>query len=125
MAATDAASHLWTRTDLTQADVDVAALYDGFSFLTVVWLEVLGFCKFGEAADFVDGGTRIALDGELPLNTGGGQLSSGRLHGYGHLFEACTQLRGEAEGRRQVTNAQVAVVAAGGGPHGGCLLLTR
>jgi acetyl-CoA acetyltransferase len=125
MAATDAAAHLWTRTELTPADVDVAALYDGFSFLTIVWLEVLGFCKPGEAADFVDGGTRIALDGELPLNTGGGQLSSGRLHGYGHLLEACTQLRNRAEGARQVTDADVALVAAGGGPHGGCLLLTR
>lgn len=125
MAAADAAAHLWTRTDLTPADVDVAALYDGFSFLTMVWLEVLGFCKPGEAADFVDGGKRIALDGELPLNTGGGQLSSGRLHGYGHLFEACTQLRGDAEEARQVSAAEVAVVAAGGGPHGGCLLLTR
>ena len=124
MAAKDAAAHLWTRTDLTTTDVDVAALYDGFSFLTMVWLEVLGFCGMGEAADFVDGGTRIALDGALPLNTGGGQLSAGRLHGYGHLFEACTQLRGQAEGQRQVTGAEVAVVAAGGGPHGGCLLLT-
>jgi acetyl-CoA acetyltransferase len=124
MAATDAAAHLWTRTDLTPADVDIAALYDGFSFLTLVWLEVLGFCKPGEAAEFVDGGARIALDGELPLNTGGGQLSSGRLHGYGHLYEACAQLRG-AEGDRQVADAEVAVVATGGGPHGGCLLLTR
>ena len=125
MAATDAAAHLWTRTDFTAADVDVAALYDGFTFLTLVWLEALGFCKPGEAADFVDGGKRIALDGELPLNTGGGQLSSGRLHGYGHLFEACTQLRHRAEGGRQVAGAEVALVAAGGGPHGGCLLLTR
>lgn len=125
MAAKDAAAHLWSRTELTTNDVDVAALYDGFSFLTMVWLEVLGFCGTGEGADFVDGATRIALDGALPLNTGGGQLSSGRLHGYGHLFEACTQLRGQAEGRRQVAGAEVAVVAAGGGPHGGCLLLTK
>lgn len=125
MAATDAAAHLWSRTDLRPSDVDVAALYDGFSYLTMVWLEVLGFCGQGEAADFVDGGTRIALDGSLPLNTSGGQLSAGRLHGYGHLFEACTQLRGEAEGGRQVNGAEVALVAAGGGPHGGCLLLTR
>jgi acetyl-CoA acetyltransferase len=124
MAAKDAAAHLWSRTDLTTDDVDVAALYDGFSFLTIVWLEVLGFCGPGEAADFVDGGKQIALDGPLPLNTGGGQLSAGRLHGYGHLFEACTQLRGQAEGSRQVAGAEVAVVAAGGGPHGGCLLLT-
>ncbi len=125
MAAIDAAAHLWSRTDLRPTDVDVAALYDGFSYLTLVWLEALGFCGPGEAADFVDGGARIALDGSLPLNTGGGQLSAGRLHGYGHLVEACHQLRGEAEGPRQVDSVEVAVVAAGGGPHGGCLLLTR
>jgi acetyl-CoA acetyltransferase len=112
------------RSPTDMAATDVAALYDGFSFLTLVWLEVLGFCKPGEAADFVDGGARIALNGELPLNTGGGQLSSGRLHGYGHLFEACTQLRHQGQAR-QVAGAEVALVAAGGGPHGGCLLLTR
>lgn len=124
LAARDAARHLWTRTGLKPADVDVAQLYDGFTFLTLVWLEALGFCGRGEAADFVDGGKRISLGGELPLNTGGGQLSAGRLHGYGHLFEACAQLRGQCE-ERQVPNAQVALVAAGGGPLGGCLLLTR
>ncbi|MGH7823259.1 MAG: thiolase C-terminal domain-containing protein, partial [Candidatus Binatia bacterium] len=87
-------------------------------------LEALGFCGRGEAAPFVDGGKRIALGGELPLGTGGGQLSAGRLHGYGHLHEACMQLRGEC-GERQVEGAEVALVSAGGGPHGGCMLLTR
>ena len=75
MAARDAGAHLWTRTDLTPADVDVAELYDGFSFLTMVWLEALGFCGKGESGPFVEGGGRIALDGDLPLNTNGGQLS--------------------------------------------------
>ncbi|MGH7855936.1 MAG: thiolase C-terminal domain-containing protein, partial [Candidatus Binatia bacterium] len=87
-------------------------------------LEVLGFCGRGEAAAFVDGGRRITFGGELPLNTGGGQLSAGRLHGYGHLHEACAQLQGTC-GERQVKDAEVAVVSAGGGPFGGCLLLTR
>jgi acetyl-CoA acetyltransferase len=123
MAARYAARHLWTRTDLTPADVDTAQLYDGFSFLALVWLESLGFCGRGEAAAFVEGGDRIRFDGDLGLNTSGGQLSGGRLHGFGLLHEACTQLRGEA-GERQVRGAEVAVAAAGGGPLGGCLLLT-
>lgn len=123
MAAQDAARHLWSRTDLKPADVDTAQLYDGFTFLTLMWLESLGFCGYGEAPSFVEGGKNIALDGQLPLNTSGGQLSAGRLHGWGHLYEACAQLRGEA-GARQVVGAQVALAAAGGGPHGGCLLLT-
>jgi len=119
-----AADQLWSRTELEQSDVDTAQLYDGFSFLALAWLESLGFCGRGEAGDFVDGGRRIALDGELPLNTGGGQLAAGRLHGLGHLHEACLQLRAQA-GARQVPDAEVAIVATGGQPNMGCLLLTR
>lgn len=125
MAARDAAASLWARTTLTPADVDVAALYDGFSFLTLVWLEALGFCEHGEGGPFVEGGTRIALDGELPLNTGGGQLSAGRLHGYGHLREACVQLWGEGGDRQVPGRPEVAVVGVGGGPVCGCLLIVR
>jgi acetyl-CoA acetyltransferase len=124
MAARDAGAQLWTRTDLKPADVDVAELYDGFSFLAMVWLEALGFCGKGESGPFVEGGHRIALGGELPLNTQGGQLSGGRLHGFGFVHEACLQLRGAA-GDRQVAGAEVAAVANGGGPIAGALLLTR
>jgi acetyl-CoA acetyltransferase len=124
MASIEAAADMWSRTDLKPADVDVAELYDGFTFLTLAWLEALGFCGDGESGPFVDGGTRIALGGDLPLNTYGGQLSAGRMHGYWVLHEACVQLRGQAE-RRQVDNAQVAVVSNGGGPIAGCMLLSR
>ena len=124
MALRDAGAMLWSRTDLKPADVDVAELYDGFSFLTLAWLEALGFCAKGESGPFVEGGVRIARDGELPLNTQGGQLSGGRLHGYGFLHEAVVQLRGEGEARQVSGNPQVAVAAAGGGPLGSCLLLT-
>jgi acetyl-CoA acetyltransferase len=125
MAARDAGAQLWERTDLTPADVDVAQLYDGFSFLTLVWLEALGFCGKGESGPFVAGGDRIALDGDLPLNTGGGQLSAGRLHGFGHLHEACVQLRGEGGDRQVRGPVEVAAVANGGGPIAGAMLLTR
>ena len=94
MAMRDAAAQMWSRTELKPADVDVAELYDGFSWLTLAWLEALGFAAKGEGGPFVEGGKRIALDGELPLNTSGGQLSAGRLHGFGLLHEACVQLRG-------------------------------
>jgi acetyl-CoA acetyltransferase len=125
MAARDAGAQLWTRTDLKPADVDVAELYDGFSFLAMVWLEALGFCGKGESGPFVEGGHRIALDGELPLNTHGGQLSAGRLHGFGFVHEACLQLRGEAGDRQVGAGVEVAAVANGGGPIAGALLLTR
>ncbi len=123
MASRDAGEQLWTRTDLTPADVHVAELYDGFSFITMTWLEALGFCGRGESGPFIEGGGRIALDGDLPLNTQGGQLSGGRLHGYGFLHEAVTQLRGDAGERQVAGGPTVGVAAAGGGPLAGCMLL--
>jgi acetyl-CoA acetyltransferase/uncharacterized OB-fold protein len=123
MAARDAAENMWARADLGPDDVDTIQLYDGFSWLTLAWIEALGFCKRGEAGPFVEGG-RVRLGGALPLNTWGGQLSGGRLHGFGFLAEAIRQLRGTC-GERQVPDCEVAVVAAGGGPIAGCLLLTR
>jgi acetyl-CoA acetyltransferase len=124
MAAHDAAAMLWRRTALRPADVDFAELYDGFSFLTLAWLEALGFCGRGESGGFVEGGVRIARDGALPLQTGGGQLSAGRLNGYGLVAEACTQLWREC-GARQVRDPEIGLVSAGGGPYAGCLLLVR
>jgi acetyl-CoA acetyltransferase len=123
MASRDAAAHMWTRTDLKPGDVDTAQLYDGFSFLAMAWLEALGFCGKGESGPFIENG-RIGLGGELPINTWGGQLSGGRLHGFGFVAEAVRQLRGEC-GDRQVPNCEVAVVGVGGGPVAGCMLLTR
>jgi acetyl-CoA acetyltransferase len=125
MAARDAAAMMWERSDLTPADVDLVEAYDGFSFITVCWLEALGFCAHGEGGPFIEGGRRIARDGELPLNTHGGQLSAGRLHGYGFLHEACTQLWGEAGERQVAGDPEVAVAAAGGGPLAASLVLTR
>lgn len=115
-------AHLWTRTSLRPKDVDVAQLYDGFTFNCVSWLEALGFCGIGEAKDFLDGGKAIARDGVIPLNTHGGQLSHGRTHGMGLVHEAVTQLRGEA-GERQVADAKVAVVSSGGLTPSGVMLM--
>jgi acetyl-CoA acetyltransferase len=124
-AGADAAKRLWSRTDLRPKDVHVAQLYDGFSSLPLIWLEDMGFCGRGEGAAFVEQGTRIALGGELPLNTSGGQLSFGRLHGMGLIHEACVQLRG-AGGARQVPNdPRVALVTNGGGPVASAVLLVR
>ncbi|WP_329407771.1 OB-fold domain-containing protein [Nocardia vinacea] len=116
------AAHLWTRTDLTPADVDVAELYDGFTFNCLSWIEALGFCGIGEAKDFLAQGKNIARDGVLPLNTHGGQLSHGRTHGMGLVREAVLQLRGQA-GARQIPDARVGVVTSGGLTPSGVLLL--
>jgi len=105
------ANKMWQRAGLGPADVNVAQLYDGFSPSTYYWLEAAGFCPRGEAARFVQGG-RIALSGELPVNTFGGSLSEGRLHGMGHLAEAVYQVTGRA-GPRQAPGANVAVAIDG------------
>jgi acetyl-CoA acetyltransferase len=124
MALRDASTMLWERTDLRPDDVDVVELYDGFSFITLCWLEALGFSAHGEGGPFLEAGRPTAKHASLPLNTNGGQLSGGRLHGFGFLHEACTQLWGEG-GERQVDGTpEVAIAAAGGGPLASALLLT-
>ncbi|MET0371317.1 MAG: thiolase family protein [Sphingobium sp.] len=121
LPADRAGDMLWSRTDLTPADLDFAQVYDGFSILTLLWLEALNICGRGEAAALVEGGERIGLDGILPMNTSGGQLSAGRFHGYGHLFEACCQLWGDA-GDRQLADPRLGVVSNGGFGYGALLL---
>lgn len=116
---------LWKQTDYTPADVDTVQFYDGFSFQAITWLEGLGFCERGEGGRFIEGGHRIALDGELPMNTGGGQIAGGRLHGFGFAHEAVTQLRGLGGERQVPNNPRVAVATSGGGPLATALLLAN
>jgi acetyl-CoA acetyltransferase len=123
MGAHDSAADLWARTDFKPKDLDVLALYDGFSIFVPLWLEALGLCGHGEAKDFIAEGN-IGPGGRYPCNTGGGQMSGGRLHGFGLLHEACLQLWGEADGR-QVANAKTAVCGMGGGFIAGSMLLGR
>ena len=93
-------------------NTDVAAqLYDGFSPSTYYWLEAAGFCGQGEAHSFIQDG-RIELTGELPVNTFGGSLSEGRLHGMGHLAEAALQVTGRA-GQRQIADCGAACAIDG------------
>jgi acetyl-CoA acetyltransferase len=120
-----AGKQLWSRTDLKPSDVQTAQLYDGFAWLTMSWLEALGLCGVGESGAFIDGGKNIARDGILPLNTHGGQLSAGRLHGYGFLHEGATQMWGQAGERQIATPPEIGIIGAGGGNTCGCLLLVR
>lgn len=116
---------LWKNTDYTAKDVDTVQFYDGFAFQPITWLEGLGFCDVGEGGQFLEGGKRIALDGELPMNTGGGQLGWGRLHGFGFAYEAVVQLRGEGGERQIAGDPKVAVATSGGGPMAAALLFAR
>jgi len=94
-------------------DVDTCCIYDAFSFTVPLQLEDLGFCKKGEGADFIQNG-RIALEGDLPVNTSGGLLSEVYLQGWVGTHEAVSQLRGNC-GARQVPGAEIALFTSSGG----------
>ena len=109
-------------TGITLADVQVACLYDGFSILTVNWIESLGFCKVGEAKDYLRGDA-MQLGSKGPvLNPHGGMLSEGRVHGMGFIAEAADQLMGRS-GVRQVPDAKIAIAANGAGVQNCAVLL--
>jgi acetyl-CoA acetyltransferase len=110
---------------LSISDVDIAQLYDCYTFTVLITLEDYGFCAKGEAGAFVESGA-TARGGSLPVNTGGGQLSSFYMWGMTPITEAVTQLRGHG-GERQVEHAEIALVSGNGGvlaTHS-CLLLGR
>jgi len=102
--------------DVTVDDIDVAEIYDSFTITVLLTLESLGFCKPGEARDFIAGG-RIAPGGEFPLNTSGGGLSYTHpgMYGIFLLIEAVRQLRGDFAWPRQVPDAELALVHGTGG----------
>jgi acetyl-CoA acetyltransferase len=110
---------------LARGELDVVELYDPFSIVTLCLLEEYGFCESGQAGKFVRGGG-IAPGGELPVNTGGGQLSGFYLQGMTPLAEAIIQLRGDG-GDRQVARAETALVTGIGGrvDHHEALVLLR
>jgi acetyl-CoA acetyltransferase len=124
-ASYETGKDLGERTDYKAKDVDTVQLYDGFAFLPITWLEGLGFCERGAGGHFIEGGKRIAREGELPLNTAGGQLGAGRMHGFGFAHEAVIQLRGMGGARQIRGNPKVAIATSGGGPLAAALLLAK
>lgn len=94
------------------SEVDVALIYDCFTFELIHQLEEAGFCARGQGGPFVaDGG--IGLGGHLPVNPHGGLLSEGHIGGMNHVIEAVTQLR-RGGGERQVADAEIAAVTGWG-----------
>jgi acetyl-CoA acetyltransferase len=114
----------WSSSGLRPKDISVVQIYDGYSFFVYWWLETFGFCPRGEAFRFIQDG-RIAMDGELPVNTFGGQLAEGRLHGIGHFVEAARQAMGTA-GPRQIKDVTASLAIVGPvGLGSGAVIFTR
>lgn len=108
---------------VNRSDVDAVQLYDNYPIFVAMQLEALGFCEKGNSGEYIED-TDFSINGDLPLNTGGGQLSVGQANGAGgilHTIEAIRQLRGEG-GDRQVENSDT-ILATGPGTvaYGGVL----
>ncbi|MEZ5650695.1 MAG: hypothetical protein R3E87_09140 [Burkholderiaceae bacterium] len=102
---------VFERSGLSPVDVSACQLYDGFSSMVYEWLEAFGFVPAGQAARFIRDG-HAEIGARLPLNTFGGSLGEGRLHGIGHLREAYLQVSGRA-GERQLRQADHCLVQIG------------
>ena len=117
----EVAGRLWEMAGIGPEDVDVAQLYDCYSYTVLAQLEDYGFCAKGEGGPFVEGG-RIELGGELPINTHGGHLGEAYVHGFTHVLEGVRQIRGESTA--QVPDAEVCFVS-GGTPSATSALVLR
>lgn len=114
----DAGRQAYEMAGLGPADMDFAEFYDCFSITPILFLEDFGFCMKGEGGPFVEGGKRIEIGGEIPIVTHGGchaHCHPGLPSGIFHITEAVKQLRGEAEGPRQVEDAKAGLVNGLGG----------
>jgi acetyl-CoA acetyltransferase len=112
--AVESAADAYAMAGLGPQDIDVAQIYDCFTYMLLVQLEDLGFCKKGEGGPFVQSGA-LRMGGSLPCNTAGGLLSEAHLDGMLHICEGARQLRHTYPAVRQVKDAEVALVTGHGG----------
>lgn len=114
-----AASKAYEMAEITDPleEIDVAEVYDAFSYMELMWYEGLGFCPVGGGGKLIDKGV-TEMDGKLPVNPSGGLLSGHPVivGGMIRLAEAVLQVRGDA-GDRQVKGVNTALAH---GINGAC-----
>ncbi len=113
-AAKQAGETAYKMAGLGPKDVDTAQIYDCFTYMVLTQLEDYGFCKKGEGGDFVASGA-LRLDGALPTNTSGGQLSEAHAEGVLQIVEGVRQLQRKYPANRQVKDAEIALISGHGG----------
>ncbi len=117
-----AGERLWKRAGVGPSDMSIAQIYDCFTISVILQLEAYGFCGKGEGGAFVESGA-IRATGSLPINTGGGHMSEGYVHGMNHIVQAVRQLRGEAD--MQIPGAELSLVTGGPLPIGSSVVFRK
>jgi len=117
-----AGAELWRRAGVGPHEMDIAQIYDCFTISVILQLEAYGFCGKGEGGPFAASGA-LKKDGRLPINTGGGHLSEGYVHGMNHIVQAVRQLRGEAD--MQIEDAELCLCTGGPLPVGSSVVFRR
>ena len=117
-----AGAELWRRAGVGPNEVDVAQIYDCFTISVILQLEAYGFCEKGEGGAFAASGA-LKKGGRLPINTGGGHMSEGYVHGMNHIVQAVRQLRGAAD--MQIEDAELCLCTGGPLPVGSSVLFRR
>jgi acetyl-CoA acetyltransferase len=117
-----AGTELWKRAGVGPREMDMAQIYDCFTISVILQLEAYGFCGKGEGGPLAASGA-LKKGGSLPINTGGGHLSEGYVHGMNHIVQAVRQLRGEAD--MQIEGAELCLCTGGPLPVGSSVVFRK